>query len=156
MAAVFIMSRMKVVKVSVCIYYFWSLSDCILMNLYWLNVTKCMPCLFMQIEWIHCVSVLSLGIFKRMKRCRSWKIKNNMHKCCLQTAGWKCLCTKETRLILAMERLLCPVRYNALTKEKWTVNTHLFRCFSEICHCVFSFWGLEGQMKACFHPWSWP
>lgn len=56
-AAVFIMSRMKVVKVSVCIYYFWSLSDCIrmkmtayLMNLYWLNVTKCISCLFMQIE----------------------------------------------------------------------------------------------------------
>lgn len=34
-AAVCLMSRMKVVKVSVCIYYFWSLSDCIRVN--WLH-----------------------------------------------------------------------------------------------------------------------
>lgn len=34
------------------------------LNLYWLNVTKCMSYLFMQIKWIHCVPVLNLGILK--------------------------------------------------------------------------------------------
>lgn len=40
---VFKLSRMKVVKVSMCIYYFWLPSDCIHLTLYWPNVNTCIP-----------------------------------------------------------------------------------------------------------------
>lgn len=78
MMAGFIMSRMKVVKVSVYIYYFWSLSDCICMTLCWLNVPKCMSCLFIKLK-VFSVRLCS-GIFKRMKMCRCILWRNGNKK----------------------------------------------------------------------------
>ncbi len=58
-----------------------------------------------------------------------------MHKCCKQLAENVCALKKQER------DFDCPIPYNSFTEElsdtcqKWTVNTHLFRCFSEMSLC---------------------